>query len=562
MTETDISEWLKPDRNDRIADTIQAMKKEYRAEAARIVLDGGIPVTNKVIEVRGSKNPELFPFEMVFDMTISNLYYSNEENRKHAVRDLISYGYPLEELPKLAWMTKESFSIYYNRLWEQKVRQRVDNLHDYELEKVLKEWVSRLMEPLSDRAKMGFTRFAVYRILPSMERTIRLTDPPARQPAPVMGKTGSMDAATALDICHKFYDGFIDNHRSFRVSVENQACNTSNGNFSAKTIVKFDMSFFALYGPPIDSDTLATYTKIVEDFWMYRIGAGVQLPGQDGLTTANLDYKTESVSQSIEQVAESTVLSLDPDTYLAYGAGHIEIEQKIAGGTLNFTLGGFGFSVGVGYGPPTYTVQKHSKMRENGDPCTIPEPTNTGGGVKGGGGPGGGIDIGDCGTCPPDHECVNGACVNLNGCVLTCPSGMECIHGACVQVGTSDCFPGIDPGCEDDWFLKTRPTEYPEPLLLGDGGILVMDTNLNNRIDGVQEFLLAIFSFEGIAYDPWDALAIFDRKEFGGNADGKISPADLVWHKLYSWRDENGNGQSTRRELIPLEEAGFPELEL
>lgn len=54
------------------------------------------------------------------------------------------------------------------------------------------------------------------------------------------------------------------------------------------------------------------------------------------------------------------------------------------------------------------------------------------------------------------------------------------------------------------------------------------------------------------AENGFEALGAYDLPELGGDGDGVISKADLVWPHLRIWVDENHDGQSQRPEIRTL----------
>lgn len=64
------------------------------------------------------------------------------------------------------------------------------------------------------------------------------------------------------------------------------------------------------------------------------------------------------------------------------------------------------------------------------------------------------------------------------------------------------------------------------------------------------------------AQDGFEALAVYDRADLGGDEDGMISPLDLVWPHLLLWVDENQDGVSQGDEILTLDQARVVAIEL
>ena len=113
-------------------------------------------------------------------------------------------------------------------------------------------------------------------------------------------------------------------------------------------------------------------------------------------------------------------------------------------------------------------------------------------------------------------------------------------------VGESEQLSWIAPGSDDAW--------------------LVLDRNNNNLIDNGRElfgnFTLQPAAPAGEKKNGFLALAVFDKPENGGNADGIINNQDAVFANLRLWQDSNHNGVSEMTELHTLTEKGIAELEL
>lgn len=95
-------------------------------------------------------------------------------------------------------------------------------------------------------------------------------------------------------------------------------------------------------------------------------------------------------------------------------------------------------------------------------------------------------------------------------------------------------------------------------------GFLWLDLIPNNIVDdGSELFGIGTTLPSGEkAVDGFEALAIYDALEHGGNEDGLISAADAIWARLRIWIDLNHDGTSGPTETGPIHRYGVTHLYL
>jgi hypothetical protein len=83
---------------------------------------------------------------------------------------------------------------------------------------------------------------------------------------------------------------------------------------------------------------------------------------------------------------------------------------------------------------------------------------------------------------------------------------------------------------------------------------LVLDRNGNGQMDNGAELFgnHSIIPSGQPVTNGFEALAYYDRAEYGGNHDNQIDSQDAVWPSLRLWVDWNHDGLSQPNELSPL----------
>jgi hypothetical protein len=95
-------------------------------------------------------------------------------------------------------------------------------------------------------------------------------------------------------------------------------------------------------------------------------------------------------------------------------------------------------------------------------------------------------------------------------------------------------------------------------------GFLWIDLHHDNRVDdGSELFGIGTTMPDGTkAANGFQALAVYDTTDHGGNGDGVIDVNDAVWHRLRLWIDWNHNGICEPGETGSLEEYGIVRISL
>lgn len=98
----------------------------------------------------------------------------------------------------------------------------------------------------------------------------------------------------------------------------------------------------------------------------------------------------------------------------------------------------------------------------------------------------------------------------------------------------------------------------------GEEAFLWLDGNRNGRVDDGSELFGTSTRLPSgeFAENGFEALAVYDSYDLGGNEDGRITSADLVWRSLRLWIDENHDAESQGHEVRPLRSAGVLTIDL
>jgi hypothetical protein len=174
-----------------------------------------------------------------------------------------------------------------------------------------------------------------------------------------------------------------------------------------------------------------------------------------------------------------------------------------------------------------------------------------------------------CG-CPPGKEmpvCESPNRPYLDGCCCVAYEGGPCVDSPILIDVWGDGFALTDlaNGINFDLDVDTRKERVAWTTVASDDAWLVLDRNGNELIDDGRE----VFGnhttqphLPGVEKNGFLALAEFDKTVNGGNADGVITRADVVFQSLRLWQDVNHNGTSEASELKTLSMVGIACMEL
>ncbi|MCC6749316.1 MAG: hypothetical protein IT371_16755 [Deltaproteobacteria bacterium] len=145
--------------------------------------------------------------------------------------------------------------------------------------------------------------------------------------------------------------------------------------------------------------------------------------------------------------------------------------------------------------------------------------------------------------------------------VESAPADLQC-QGSPLVLDLSGDGVNLLPVDEGPTFDLLGLGEQRTAWVRGDDALLVLDRNGNGRVDSGRELFGEASEVSGPTEDGFQALAVLDRPEQGGNGDGRIDAGDRSFAQLRLWNDRNGDGVSQKSELRSLRQAGVRSLGL
>ncbi|HEY2865916.1 MAG TPA: hypothetical protein VGJ02_02375 [Pyrinomonadaceae bacterium] len=121
----------------------------------------------------------------------------------------------------------------------------------------------------------------------------------------------------------------------------------------------------------------------------------------------------------------------------------------------------------------------------------------------------------------------------------------------------------VENGVDFDLYAADYPLHLSWTSAGSTNAFLVLDRNGNGVIDNGQELFGDITPQPLILHkNGFNALAVYDEPDNGGNGDGAITASDAVFTQLRLWQDTNHNGISESGELHTLSDLGLASIDL